>query len=283
MIRFCISAVALGLAASAIAPASAAPAPAKPAKIKLDTLKPGKVKVDPRLGYILVRMGPRATSKDNPLPIGFMRVSPETQLPFAEDDPETKAPNYSQTLGVGVNTARSFGDSDGAGVYLVAAYPGRWIISGVGNTCLSMGTYAFDVKQGEISDIGLMLTGREDGNSIAPEIRAAKLSDDLVEFGTLVNVVMTSALFARPASDDPAVPPELSAMPRSHVKLTPDVMLPNLCMDMVGRAASLPPLGHRPPMTEEEAAKAIDEINPDELAERVAKARAAKAAANKKY
>jgi len=277
----CVAAIALLAVTSP--PASAGPASAKPAKIKLDTLKPGKVKLDLRLGYILVRMGPRATPTDKPVPVGFMRVSPETQLPFAPNDPVTKEPNFGQTLGVAVNTGRSFGDSDGAGVYLVAAYPGRWIISGVGNTCLSMGTYAFDVKQGEISDIGLLLTGREDGSSPAPEIKAAKISDDLVEFGSLMNVVMTNALFVKAASDDPAVPAELAAMPRSHVALTPDVMLPNLCMDMVGRAASLPPLGHRPPMTAEAAARAIDDINPDELVERVEKSRAAKAAANKKY
>lgn len=281
--------IGLGLAALALAPFAAMPAqaqsaPAKVQKIKLDTLKPGKLKLDPRLGYILVRIGPKTSATDNPMSVGFSRFDAQTGKPVIGGDVQGLSADFWRTVAVGVNTGRSFGTTaDGAGIYLVSAYPGRWVISSVGasvygSTCLSMGTYAFDVKQGEISDIGTLLTGREDGQSPAAQLKGAKLSDDLVQFGTLMNIVMTNALYAMPASDDPALPPEMAAMPRSRVTLEPDVRMGNICNDMPNRALSLPPIGHQPPLTAEQARARIDEINPDELVERVAKRKAAEAA-----
>lgn len=263
-------------------PVHAEPAPAaKAQKIKLDTLKPGKLKLDNRLGYILVRIGPRATAKDKPMPVAFSRIDPETNAPFATEFVAAQGQEFASTMAVAVNTGRSFGDSSGAGVYLASAFPGRWLISVVGSTCLSMGTYAFDVKQGEITDVGLFLTGNEDGRSPAQELQASKLSEDLASFGTLMNIVMSNALYVKDANDEPALPPELQGMVRTRAALISDIKTANFCQGLIGRAASLPPIGHQPPMTSAAAVAAIAKINPPDLAKRVAEDRAKKEAATK--
>ena len=64
------SAITLAAAAMLFGPlaptTSAAETPVKVPKIKLEPLKPGKIKLDPRLGYILVRMGP-SNANDKPV------------------------------------------------------------------------------------------------------------------------------------------------------------------------------------------------------------------------
>lgn len=268
------------LALLAAGAAGAEPAkPPKPAKIKLDTLKPDKVVIDPRLGYILVRVGPQDKPTDKPTPVAFLRIDENTGKNFTFADPKDIPPDFWRTLSVAVNTGRSFGQSEGAGVYLVGLYPGRWVINNVGTTCLTLGTYTFEVKQGEVTDIGTLLTAREDGSSTAPELKEAKLSTDLVEFGTLMNIVMSDALYVKPASDEPALPPLLAAMPRYKADLTPDFRSDNLCMGIINRAASLPTLGHQSPITAEQAAEAINRINPPALVEAARKKREKEAAA----
>jgi hypothetical protein len=236
--------------------------PAKPAKIKMDTLKPGKVELDPRLGYVLVRIGPQDSPTDKPTTVAFLRIDENTGKQFWFATPNDIPPDFWRTMSVGVNTGRSFGQSDNNGVYLIRLFPGRWVINNVGTTCLTLGTYSFDVKQGEVADIGTLLTAREDGSSKAPELKSARLSSDLVEFGTLMNIVMTDALYVKSASDEPALPPEMAPMPRRKAELQADFRSENTCQGMINRAASLPPLGHQPPMTVEQAAEAISRMNP---------------------
>lgn len=280
------AALAAGLAlATLAAPAMAQSAPAKEPKIKLDTLKPDKLKLDPRLGYILLRLGPKASPTDRPLPVVFQRIDETTNRFFKFEDGKSPPADFYRTVSVAVNSGRSFGDANGAGTYVVSAFPGRWIIHMTGSTCMSMGTYAFDVKQGEITDIGTLLTGAENGKSTAPELKDAKLSQDLIDFGVAMNIVMTNTLYAKPASDDPVLPAGLQLLPRRKGWASEDFRSDNSCLDLFNRAASLPPLEHRPPMTAQEAAAAIAAINPEylvkrkqEKAEKAAKAAAAAAA-----
>ncbi|MEP6869115.1 MAG: hypothetical protein ABJA20_11425 [Novosphingobium sp.] len=256
--------------------------PAKAPKIKLDTLKPGKVQLDPRLGYILVRVGPKSTPTDRPIAVAFARIDEKTDRWFLFANPKDMLPDFWRTMVVGVNTGRSFADVDGHGTYLVSAFPGRWVIGGVGTTCFPLGTYSFDVKQGEVVDIGTLLTAREDGKSSAPQLKDAKLSQDLVDFGVAMNIVMSNTFYVLPAMDEPALPTEMASMPRHKVELNADFRYGNLCADMINRAASLPPLGHQPPMTVAQAVEAIGTINPADIVERKAKrlkAEATKAAA----
>lgn len=246
------------LAAPAASQAAKAP---KVKKIKLDTMKPGKIVLDPRLGYILVRMGPKDDVKDRPLPVALVRIDPATGTFFTPEAADAM-PDFWRTQAVGVNTGRSFGDKDGVGVYVVSAYPGRWVVNNVGPTCLSLGTYAFDVKQGEITDVGTFLTAREDGESSAPELAGAKLSQDLIDFGVAVNIVMSEALAVKPAPNGATAPAPFASLPLTRAELAPDFRFENRCAHLISRAASLPPLGHQPPMTRDEAATAIAAMNP---------------------
>lgn len=279
MIRKC--AIALAAAAMLSGPlattASAAEKPAKVQKIKLEPLKPGKIKLDPRLGYILVRMGP-SNASEKPTPVAFVRINATTGKPFEVGVYEAGVPNLG-TWTVVVNVGRSFGEVDGQSVYLLSAYPGQWIISNVGETCLSLGTYQFEVKQGEIADIGSLLTAREDGKSGVPQLAGVTLSPDLVEFGTMMNIVMSTALFAAPAEGTPALPAELAGMPVSKAALSPDFRMENRCQGLINRAASLPPMESAPPMTQAEALAAIDKMNPPERVEAARKRAEQKAAA----
>ena len=263
------SAIALAAAAMLLGPlattASAAEKPAKVPKIKLEPLKPGKIKLDPRLGYILVRMGPSSAS-EKPVPVAFVRINATTGKPFEVGVYEAGAPNFG-TWTVAVNVGRSFGEVDGQSVYLLSAYPGQWVISNVGETCLSLGTYQFEVEQGEIADIGSLLTAREDGKSAVPQLAGVTLSPDLVEFGTMMNIVMSTALFAAPAEGTPALPAELAGLPVSKAALSPDFRMENRCQGLINRAASLPPMESAPPMTQAEAVAAIQRINPPEQVE----------------
>lgn len=273
-------ALSLALAALSSQPAYSAEKAKKVPKIKLDTLKPGKIKLDNRLGYVLVRLGPKTADKNPALTVGFSRIDPLTNKPFDFVSIDDIPKDFWRTAGVAINVGRSFGNVDGTGIYYVGFYPGRWEIGGVGQTCMSLGTYTFDVKQGEVTDIGTLLVARENGEAGVPELKDAKLSQDLAEFGTMMNIVMSEALYVKPSSDTPTLPAELKAMPVVKATLTPDHRIENRCASLINRAASLPPLGHQPPMTRDEAVAALSKLNPPDRVEAARKrAERAKAAA----
>ncbi len=277
-------ALSLAIAALTAQPAYSAEKAKKVPKIKLETLKPGKIKLDNRLGYVLVRLGPKAADKNPALSVGFSRIDGATNAPFNFVTMNDIPKDFWRTSSVGINPGRSFGDVDGTGIYYVGFYPGRWVIGGVGQTCMSLGTYSFDVKQGEVTDIGTLLVARENGEAGVPELKDAKLSQDLADFGTMVNIVMSEALYVKPASNTPALPAELKAMPVVKATLTPDHRLDNSCASLINRAASLPPLGHQSPMTRDEAVAALAKMNPPERVEAARKRaeRAKAVAATKK-
>ena len=238
-------------AALALAPqvASAAPKPAKP-----ETLKKGPIAINPAMGYVLVRLGPKAPEGGKPDAISLTQADAATGRPYAKA--KFAADKYlARTASALVQPGRSFLDAAGAGTHIVMLYPGRWFVAAAGNTCMSMGSYAFDVKPGEITDIGTVMVGREDGKSPVPEIAKNKLSQDLVEFGTLMNIVMSHSLTMRAAVDGDPIPDEAKALPIRRAALIEDYRFDNSCQSLIGRAASLPPIERQPPL-----AKIPDEV-----------------------
>ena len=286
MIKSLVKAFSLLLAIAALSaqPSYAAEKAKKVPKIKLDTLKPGKIKLDNRLGYVLVRLGPKAADKNPALTVGFQRIDAETNKPFNFATIDDIPKDFWRTAGVGINVGRSFGNVDGTGIYYVGFYPGRWAIGGVGQTCMSLGSYTFDVKVGEVTDIGTLLVARENGEAEVPELKDAKLSQDLADFGTMMNIVMSEALYVKPASDTPTLPAELKSMPLVKATLTPNYRAENTCSSLINRATSLPPIGHQPPMTRDQAVEALTKLNPPERVEAARKKaeRARAVAATKK-
>lgn len=195
--------------------------------------------LDPTKGYILVRIGP-GTATSAPLPVTMARIDPVDNEPLVRNGLSRK--EYDAAIIIGGNHLGSDGETR---LYLIPANGGKWAITGVGMTVLSMGTYGFDVTPGEIVNIGTILVGREDGKSPLPEIAAAKLSHDLVEFGTLMNVVMTETIAVHPATAAEQLPASVT-MPMRNATYLPDIRFKNVYKSMVNRALGLPPMQHNP-------------------------------------
>ena len=232
---------------------------AKPKKMKLDTLKKGPVQIEPDYGYIVIRVGPKSET-ETPTAVAFRRIDPATDLPLT--GPDTPNPkDFARSLSAVVNTTRPFDIGDGVGVYVVKVYPGRWVLNNVGGTCLSLGTYTVDVKAGQVVDFGTVLTAREDGKTTLPEFEGAALSEDLVKFGTMMNIVMTDAVFVKPAVAGASMPAELAGLTVAPATLGKDYRFDNFCAMLVNRATSLSPLEHPKPISQEDAKALIDKIN----------------------
>jgi hypothetical protein len=240
------SATALALSLALLLPTAVQARSSKPPKP--ETLKKGPVSLNPAIGYVLVRLGPKAPTSAKPDPISLSQADPTSGRPYTKA--QYAADKYLARTSVAlVVPGRSFLDAAGVGVHIVSVYPGRWYIASGGQTCFSLGTYAFDVKPGEITDIGTVLIGKEDGRSPVPEIAKASLSQDLVQFGVLMNIVMSHTFTIRPAIDGDPVPEEVKSLPIKRATLIEDYRFDNSCQTLVSRAASLPPLGHQPPIS----------------------------------
>jgi hypothetical protein len=141
----------------------------------------------------------------------------------------------------------NFGSDGKTSLYLVPVNPGNWVIAGAGATSMSLGSYGFEVKPGEITYVGTILTDRENGKSEIPELAAAKLSQDLVEFGTLMNIVMSDAMMVIPAAEGDPIPEAIAAHTVTRAALVPDVRFNNFIAGMINRAVGLPAPGHHAP------------------------------------
>jgi hypothetical protein len=209
-------------------------------------LKTKELVFDQTKGYILVRLGPALSATGSAAVVAFTRLDPYTGKIMGDGTLNAlSSKEYNAATAGGGNLVSTDGKTS---LYLVPVNPGRWIITGTGATVYSLGTYGFDVKAGETVNIGTILTGREDGKSEIPEIAAAKLSDDLVHFGTLMNIVMTDALLVRPSTDADTAPTELAAFNVRKAELIPDIRFDNVYKALVNRVLGLPAMQHNPPL-----------------------------------
>jgi hypothetical protein len=230
----------------AILAALAASFVAVPAAMAANPLKPEKFVFDPARGYILVRVGPVGDS-GNADPVYFVRMDPanpkQTLWSFGMRAINSKKESDAAMVWGGDN----FGNDGKTSLYLVPVNPGEWVIGGAGGTSMSLGSYGFTVKPGEITYVGTILTGRENGKSDIPEIKAAKLSEDLVEFGTLMNIVMSDAILVTPPAAGDPIPEAIATHGVTHASLVPDVRFNNFLAAMINRAIGLDPLEHQIP------------------------------------
>lgn len=202
-------------------------------------LKPKEVVADPSKGYILVRVGP---TPGTVIGVAFARLNPYSGKIIGDGKLNALSKKeYDAAIAAGGNFLSTDGDTN---VYLIPVNPGKWVISGAGTSIFSLGTYGFEIKAGEVADIGTVLTGREDGKSKIPEIAAAKLSGDLVEFGTMVNIVMTDAMLLKPPVANVPVPKELNGWTVRAAEIQRDVRFDNVYQGLINRALGLPPMEH---------------------------------------
>ncbi len=211
-------------------------------------IKKDKFVYDAASGYILVRMGPKPKVFKYLYFARMDAVNPNRTLwtygdgnPYSDKTHDVALANYG---------ANWLDEGDNAWV-LMRVNPGRWVIAGVDDagltTSLSLGSYGFDVKPGEITYIGTVRFGPENGKSGVPEIDRQRLSDDLVNYGTLMNLVMSYSIAFAPAQPTDKPPPELTQYKIVSPEIVSDVRFNNLTRGLISRAATLPPLEHMKP------------------------------------
>ena len=185
-------------------------------------LEPGPVVIDPALGYVMVRIGPTRGDKGKAQNLWIWRYDPE------RGEIRTLGKKDPARIPKGEDAGAYFGDrpftvGDEASVFITSLTPGEWVIHGTETTCLCLGSYAFTVKAGEITDLGNVLIAREDGKSDVPVLAEQKLAEDLLDRG----FVVTDAVQVRPAADGDPLPPEVASLPIVRATLTEDVRFPN--------------------------------------------------------
>lgn len=217
-------------------------------------LRANQVRIEPELGYILARIGPVADGGNRF--IYFGRLDPDTRQAIWRYG--TTKPNDRRELDAAMMSENDFIDRDAnTETFIVPVRPGFWVVGGATNhawgmssyaagaTSFSMGSFGFEVRAGEVTDIGTILTAPQDGRSTVPELAASRVSEDIIRNGLLRNVLMTNALIVRPPTEADRVPASLSGARVVRAQLVPDVRFNNFLRGLPSRALGLPPLEHR--------------------------------------
>ncbi|HEX8261907.1 MAG TPA: hypothetical protein VF547_03425 [Allosphingosinicella sp.] len=196
----------LHLALAALAAALVLPASAP--TLAADSLKVAPAALDPKLAYLLVRLGKRDEKVWNL--VSFYRYDPQAEdlrgRGRAKANPVPAGEDKAAVVG-----PKPFLAEDGnIRTYLVAVTPGRWVIASSPTTSFSLGSYQFDAKAGEITDLGTLYMGAENGSSIWPRLAQIRSAPDIEKRAYTV----ADALLVEPAGDAAAAPAGLSALPR---------------------------------------------------------------------
>jgi hypothetical protein len=222
---------ALALLAALLAVPAAAPAPAA------EVLKAAPARLDPKLAYILVRLGKRDEKVWNL--VSFYRYDPEAQdlrgKGRAKSNPVPKGEDKAAVI-----AAKPFLVEDGNyRIYLVAVTPGRWVIASSPTTSYSLGSWQFDAKAGEITHVGTLYMGPENGSSIWPKLAGIHSAPDIEKRAYTV----ADALLVEPATDATPVPDSLAAFPRRGAELLPAPRFGNHSGQMINAALPLGTVG----------------------------------------
>ncbi len=205
---------------------------------------------DPQQGYILAWAGPMKGKTSYKDYLDFVRIDPATGKTMIEDPGFARTTNAHAVRDAAAiyYEAKPWAIVNDRGLFLIPVNPGRWVIGGVNNTAISLGSYGFQVEPGKISYIGTVLTGKEDGSSEVPEIRALAAARDNP---AAQRSNITSTFVLRPA--DPADLP--SGFPKEHMivpKIERDVRFNNYQASLVSRAADLGLMAHERPVPKSE-------------------------------
>lgn len=205
-------------------------------------IKPGQFKLDAKLGYILVRVGPTQGKKLKSANLYFWRYdAARGDVRFAKKkdaNPVPKGEDQSAFVG-----DRPFVPGPTTSTYLVSVTPGDWVIHGTETTALAMGSYRFAVRPGEITDIGTVRIYRDDGSADDPALKRHPVSGDIVADRAYL---VDDQIIVSSASAGEALP-ELNGAPIVRVTLIPDARFTNrggirpgyLAGLLVNRAAGL--------------------------------------------
>lgn len=215
-----------------------------PAANATKPVKPNELKVDSQLGYIVIAVHPQSD-----IPSIFLnRLDPATgKLVWKYG---LGSPGSSKNLDVAqITKGRAWATNAHGSFFVIPVTPGRWVIGGTGDhggeTSLSLGSYGFDIEPGKFTYVGRVSGSWENGKAKDSRLQSAKLSDDLVRFGTLMNIVMSfTIVHDEPGTSDP-IPADLQARGLTIAPIISDVRFDNAFRGLVSRAADLPPIRPR--------------------------------------
>ncbi|PJI90890.1 hypothetical protein DAH55_12230 [Sphingomonas koreensis] len=215
-----------------------------PAANATKPVKPNELKVDHQLGYIVIAVHPQS---DIPF-IYLNRLDPTTgKLVWKYG---LGSPGSSKNLDVAqITKGRAWATNAHGSFFVIPVTPGRWVIGGTGDhggeTALSLGSYGFDIEPGKFTYVGRVSGSWENGKAKDTRLQAAKLSDDLVRFGTLMNIVMSFTIVHDEPNASDAIPADLQARGVTIAPIIADVRFDNAFRGLVSRAADLPPIRSR--------------------------------------
>lgn len=206
-----------------------------------------KIGLDPAKAYVLVQVEPLEFNM-----LGNNRVV--TGLMLAQYDLDKTAIRLSEKDGKVVNARRLtlIGDSiasDGKRKqYFAEIAPGTWVIEGAGGgsggtlgaavTAFSLGSYRFDVRGGEVIDLGVVTPSREDSNNPATQMTTGKLAGMMMGglFGDRGPEPLPLKLAIRPrGTGDLAMPEWLSSATVTQPAFTYGSTFQNLLGGLINR------------------------------------------------
>ena len=198
-----------------------------------EALKAAPASLDPARGYVLVRLGERAPDLWNYL----------TLAPYDEQSEDVRGRGRAKANAVPKGAdkhvmigAKPFiAEEPHMRTYLMALTPGRYVIASSPTTCFCLGSYSVDVAAGQVTDLGSIYIGAENGSSPWAALSKLHSSPDIETRGYTV----ADAMAIVPASSEAAVPPALAALPRVAAEYRPVRRFGNHSGLLVNRALPL--------------------------------------------
>lgn len=189
---------------------------ATPPAFAAKPVKPGNVRLEPAMGYVLVRAGPATGDKGKVAQLYFWRYDPARQMirTAARKDANRVPKGEDASFVIGSRPFEQLGTTESA--FLIAVTPGEYVFHGTETTSFALGSYGFTVKPGVVTDIGTIHQGYP-GTAVFPEFAQLVTSPDLVKRGYPTAVATMTA-----ATETTPVPRQLSNVPVERAVLNPD-------------------------------------------------------------
>lgn len=131
---------------------------------------------------------------------------------------------------------RNIGTSDGRRLFLIEVEPDNWVILGWGNTCFSLGSYAFTLEPGVVTDLGIVEAAPDwaegDHGATTGDVVAAAF---LGPFAKRPAIAPARVSFRPRGNGDMPVPAALPPAQVRPVSFTPDARFGNYLGGTVNR------------------------------------------------
>ncbi len=173
-----------------------------------DQVKKIPASLDANRAYLLVRVGERSPDLWNT--ISVMRYDEKLEdirgLGRAKTNPVAKGEDKSIFIGPKAHLL----ELDHVRTYLVAVTPGRYVLTGGPTTCNCLGSFQFDASAGQMTDLGTIYIGPENGSSPWKDLSGLRSSPDIEERGYTV----ADAMIIHPATSASSLPEGMQTLPR---------------------------------------------------------------------